>query len=269
MNIYECLDYKEFINKYIQSLPGEGRGEYGRVAKAVRVSSTLISQIFKGSRELSLEQAFLISEYLNLNEEELDYFELLVLMARSGIKKQKDFYLTKIKKLQEKNKSFKKFIKPKDLKLKPEEELVYYTEWIHAAVRILSEIEGLQTVESLSNKLKIEVDIVKKSAEFLSKIGMAEYESGKIKGVKTNIHLDRSSPFILLRQQTWRLKALENLQRKNEEDYSFNALMTIEEDQLEKIQEILKESVGKIGEQVQEAEKPRKMLCLNIDMFEV
>jgi len=269
MNIFKYLKYKDFIRDYIISLSTAGRGEYGRMAKAMQISSTLISQVFNGDRDLSLEQTFLISDYLNLSLEESEYFELLVLKERSGLKKQKDLYLKKIKVIQEKNKSFKKFVKPKDLQLTKEDELVYYTEWVHASIRLLSEIEDYQSVEELSKKLKVELNVVKHSAEFLHRVGMVNYQNGNVTSVKNNLHLDKGSSLLFLRQQTWRMKALENFQRKDKKDYFFNALMTIEERQFEKIKEILAESVGQIGEQVEKVKNPKKMLCLNIDFFGV
>jgi len=269
MNIYNHLKYKDFIKEYISQLPAQGRGEYGRMAKAMQISSTLISQIFNGERDLSLEQAFLISDYLNLSVEESEYFELLVLKERTGLKKQRDLYLKKIKTIQEKNKSFKKFLKPQDLELTKEDELVYYTEWMHASIRLLSEIEGFQSVEAVAKKLKLETSMVRSSAEFLHRVGLASYANGNISGSKNNLHQEKNSPLTFLRQQTWRMKALENFQRKDQQDYFFNALMTIEETQFKKIKEILTDSVGQIGEQVESVQTPKKLVCLNVDFFGV
>lgn len=269
MTIYNYLNYKDFIKEYISTLPANGRGEYGRMAKAMQISSTLVSQIFNGVRELSLEQSFLMSDYLNLSSDEREYLELLVLKERSGLKKQKDFYLEKIRAVQEKNKSFKKFVKPRSLELSKEDELVYYTEWIHASIRLLSELKEFQSLEALSKKLKVDLEVVRGSAEFLNRVGLVDYKNGRVTGLKNNLHQEKDSALTLLRQQTWRMKALENFQRKDKNDYFFNALMTIEEKQFEKIKEILAEAVGEIGKQVGEVKSPKKMLCLNIDFFGV
>ncbi len=269
MNIYEFTDYKDFISAYVVALPGKGRGEYGRLAKAANISSTLVSQVFNGDRELTLEQSFLIAEYLNLNNDESDYFELLVLFRRSGIKKQQDLYFKKINSISKKNKSFKAVVKPKSLELSPSEEMIYHTEWIHSAVRLLSEVKTYQTIEGLARKLKVEAPQVRQSAEFLKNVGLVEYVNGKVRGLKSNLHLEKASPLTYLRQLTWRMKALENFQRKNPDDYTFNALVTLEERQIEKIKDILKEGVVKIGTQVEKTKKPEEMMCLNIDFFRV
>ncbi len=90
-----------------------------------------------------------------------------------------------------------------------------------------------------------------------------------VKGLKNNLHLEKSSPLTYLRQLTWRMKALENFQRKNKEDYTFNALVTLEEKQMQKIKEILKEGVAKAGAEVEKTKAPEEMMCLNIDFFRV
>lgn len=269
MKIYDYLSYKSFIKAYVKELPKEGRGEYGRLAKASQISSTLVSQVFNGDRDLTLEQSFLVSEYLNLSVDESEYFELLVLFARSGLKKQKDGYLQKIKTIQEKHKSFKASVKPKSLNLSSSEELTYYTEWIHSAIRLLSEIDKYQSIEKLSEKLKVDTGQVRQSAEFLNSIGLVSYKNGTVKGLKNNLHLEKSSPLTYLRQLTWRMKALDNFQRKNKKDYTFNALVTLEEKQIQKIKEILKEGVAKAGAEVEKTKTPEEMMCLNIDFFRV
>jgi uncharacterized protein (TIGR02147 family) len=84
MNIYEFHDYKKFFNGWVESLPKQGRGEYRRVSEKLSVSTTMVSQVFKGDKHLSLELASDLSDYLNLNEPETEYFFLLVEHARAG-----------------------------------------------------------------------------------------------------------------------------------------------------------------------------------------
>ena len=90
MIIFEFDDYKNFVNTRIIALPRKGRGEYQKIAEYLRVHATLISQIFKGPRELTLEQACELSTYLSLNALETDYFITLVEFRRAGSLKLKE-----------------------------------------------------------------------------------------------------------------------------------------------------------------------------------
>lgn len=268
MNIYDFLDYKEYIKAHVEGLPNQGRGEWGRLARAAGISSTLISQIFNGDRELSIEQGFLMVSYLNLNTQEWEYFELLILHRRAGVEQLKKLYLEKIIEIQKRNLSFKKEVSPKTLKIEPSLEVTYYTEWVHAAIRLLCEIDGFQTPESIAAKLSISLKQVKASAEFLNSLGLIKYKNGRLMGLSQNLHLEKNSPMTYLRQLTWRMKALENFHKSNLEDFTFNALLTIEKSQIEEVKKILNKALKSIGEKV-ESKNPEELMCLNVDFFNV
>ena len=57
MVIFEFDSYKDYVKTHVESLPNGGRGEWGRIARAIGVNSTMVSQIFKGPKDLSIEQA--------------------------------------------------------------------------------------------------------------------------------------------------------------------------------------------------------------------
>lgn len=65
-------------------MPRRGRGELTKIAAALRVHPTFISQVFRGPRELSLEQAALLAYHLQLSEPEREFFIDLVGLSRAG-----------------------------------------------------------------------------------------------------------------------------------------------------------------------------------------
>lgn len=54
IKLHNYNDYKEFINEWILSLPKNGRGKYLEIATELNAHTTLISQVFKGSRDLTM-----------------------------------------------------------------------------------------------------------------------------------------------------------------------------------------------------------------------
>ena len=85
------LDYKLYLTDYIKSLPNEGRGELGRMAKHINANPTLLTLVLKGERDLTVEQAFDLSNYLNLSESEGEYFYWMVQHQRAGHFRYKHF----------------------------------------------------------------------------------------------------------------------------------------------------------------------------------
>lgn len=69
-SIFNFSDYKEFVNSWIEVQNAKNTDEkvsYRRVASHLNISSTMISQIFKGDKQLSLEMAYELCSFLNLS----------------------------------------------------------------------------------------------------------------------------------------------------------------------------------------------------------
>src|SRR3954463_5460814 len=84
LSIFEAETYKDYVLKRFEALPGKGRGEMRRLSLALRVHTSLLSQVFRGSRDLTLEQAMGAAEYFGFTQSETDAFVTLVELARAG-----------------------------------------------------------------------------------------------------------------------------------------------------------------------------------------
>src|SRR5688572_27241684 len=83
-SIFEFGDYKQFVRESVLAMPHRGRGQYRRMAKHMRVHTTLLSHVFRGSKELTPEQACSLGSFLELKELESDYLLALVERNRAG-----------------------------------------------------------------------------------------------------------------------------------------------------------------------------------------
>src|ERR1700687_6111189 len=101
ISIYDFDNYRLFLDSWILTQPHNGHGIRRSMAKAAGVSSSLISLILSGQKELSAEQAIELAEFVGLNENESDYFHLLVLFARAGSNKLQQSFAKKIKQAKE------------------------------------------------------------------------------------------------------------------------------------------------------------------------
>lgn len=78
-------DYKAFVNLWIETQgKPNSRGQFRRMAGHLRVHPSLLTLIFRGSRDLTPEQAADLAQYLGLSEWESEYFLVLVEKARAG-----------------------------------------------------------------------------------------------------------------------------------------------------------------------------------------
>ncbi len=76
--IFKYDNYIKFLENYLSQLPKKGRGELNRIAQFAGVHPSLMSQVLSGSKNLSLEQAQLVAEYLGLTHLESEFFMTLV-----------------------------------------------------------------------------------------------------------------------------------------------------------------------------------------------
>lgn len=90
MTVYTFNNSKDFLRAKLRTLPRRGRGQIEKLAKFLNVHQSLISQILHTSRNFSEDQAYLVCQFLSLDENETEYFVTLVQIERSaseGLKK--------------------------------------------------------------------------------------------------------------------------------------------------------------------------------------
>src|SRR4051812_288759 len=84
MKVFEFDDYKEYVRSKLRQSPSGGHGQLSRIAELLNIHTSMVSHVFSGTKELSIEQAFGVCRYFGLTELETDYFVALVLSARAG-----------------------------------------------------------------------------------------------------------------------------------------------------------------------------------------
>lgn len=267
MNIYEFRDYKAFLNDYLETLPKKGRGEYRKWALKLGVSTTLISQIFKGEKNLNLEMASDLADHLGLSPEETEYLFLLVEFARAGSERLKQKLEKRIKGLQERAKKLSERL-PKDVELSEQQQVQFYSSWLYAGVRIASAQPQVQTAEEIAQALNQPRAAVQKVLQFLLETGLCVYRDGKLDVGALRMHLGSDSPLVSKHHQNWRLRAMEKMSVHDEaRDLFYSAPMALSEDVAARVRAELPAFIEKINKWVVPA--PSELVrCLNIDWFE-
>lgn len=266
MAIYDFTDYKEFFNDWVAKQPKKGHGEYRRVAEALRVSTTMVSQVFKGEKHLSLEMACELCEYLNLTEEETEYFLLLVDFSRAGTFKLKQKMQKQMQKRQEKARQLENRIK-KDFQLSDEAKAVFYSSWIYSGVRLLTAVEGYQDTASISQRLNLPKNQVQKVIEFLLDHQLCEMQKDKLIATNVATHIGSSDLLVSKHHQNWRLQGLQKMVTKQENDLFFTFPCALSQKDSEKVRALLLEWITELRKIVAPSES-ESVRCLNIDWFE-
>lgn len=265
VNLFETLDYKVFVNEKISSMPKKGRGMYRKMAQFLNMSTVMISQIFKGQRDLMPEHAHKLGHFLGLSELEREYFFFLVQMARAGTKELTDFYEKKLQDLRGQSLKLKNIIST-DKELTSEEKAEFYSNWYYSGIRLYSSLDGGQKISDLAARFDLPLELVSRVVDFLVVHGLCGRDGDVIKMGVARIHLENDSPLIRARQMDWRLRSFEMMKKKSEEDLFYTAPMSISEKGAKELREEINNLVKRAPKIVTQG-RPDHLRCLNIDFF--
>jgi uncharacterized protein (TIGR02147 family) len=267
MNIYNCLNYKEYLLEVIHREPNQGRGFRKKLAEAAKCQLAYISHVLNGNYDFSLEHAEAIAMMLGLSESELEYFLLLVEYSRAGTQRLKSFFKRQILKRQEAQNNLKNRVKIEST-LAIEDQAIYYSSWTYSAIHIALTIPVLQTQAALAQRFHLDLKEVKRVLEFLVQKGLAVGSSGNYSPVGSFLHLERDSPMIISHHTQWRQLALQNISIRKEDSLHYSSCFSVAVSDIPK----LKNLFSKFLEDATLVIKPsqeEKLLALGLDLFEV
>lgn len=266
MKIYAFSHYKDYVNKRIEEMPKRGRGQFRKIAELFSVNSVVVSQIFKGGRELSMEQAHILSNYFGLGDLEKEYFFLLVQKARTSNHELMKYYDQRLEKIAKEGLEVKNIIDNE--RLTEETQSLFYSNWYYSAIRLSTLIPGNESADKIADHLGLPIHVVQKVMSFLMQNRLVVEENGKLKIGPQRTHIEASSPFVNRHHINWRLKGIEHMDNLNNNELFYTSPMTISEKSMKEIKKMLLNFVVEMSKEVKEA-KDEKIACLNIDFFEL
>ncbi len=268
MTVFDFKSYKEFINKWREKQPNKGHGQFVKFAEALGISTVLVTQIFNGAKNLSLEHAILLADFLGLTQLEKDYFLLLVNYERAGSHKLQEYFHAEILKTQKKRKESLENVVAKDVVISEADKAVFYSNWMYSAIRLQTSIDGYQTVDSLADQFKISKEEIVKMLDVLLRMNLViQTENGYRMG-PARTHLEADSPFVKQRQISWRVKAFSKMDQVSKTQMFYTAPMSISEEMYDELKKGITNLIADLNSKITKT-KPQKLACLNIDLFEV
>lgn len=267
MSVYETFDYREFIRTWVSLRPGGGRGLYRKMAEAIGVSTTLVSQVLSAQeKHFSMENAVELAEFMALGERETEHFLLLVEYARAGSYKYRERLKKRIQKAQASAQKLSERLE-KDRILTDHESATYYADWTYTAITHLMACDASLSLDQLSERLHLPRSVVAKSFSFLVNTGIliARPSGGFDVGPKLT-HLGSDSPLVNKHHQNWRLKGFAQMIQKNESDLFYTAPMSLSHETAKQIRGELPAIIERIIKLV--GPSPSETVrCLNLDWF--
>jgi uncharacterized protein (TIGR02147 family) len=267
MRVFEFQSYKELVLGLVAAMPQRGRGQLGKIARHLRVHSTMVSQIFRGAKDLTLDQACALADYFGMSELETDYFIALVERERAGTLKLRRAIDRRIAQLKAQSAQVASRL-PRAKTLSEEDKAVFYSHWYYSGARLLTSLEAYRTPDAVAAALSLPPSVVRRVIDFLIATGLCEEVEGELRMGPSRTHVPADSPLVQRHHVNWRLRAMERLPRLSDEELAFTMPMTISRQDGPRIREILTETIQRVSETVDRTD-PEKLACLNIDWVDI
>ena len=266
MDIFEFNDYKTLINTWVKSQPKAGHGQLRKMAQHLGVNSVVMSQVFRGDRQLNLEQALSLSRYVGLNDLENEYFLLLVLKERAGTEELRSLHSKQLKKVKESSRSLKERIRHHEFS--QEAKAVFYSQWFYSAIRLSSSIPNLNAVTDFADYLELPRSTVTNALKFLIDQNLVESNKGKLSLGPQVTHIGEDSTMVDLHRRNWRVKALQSLEHKGKSNLFYSGPMVVSKKCASEIRSLLIQLIETSTQKAVDA-KSEQLHCLNIDWFQL
>ncbi|RYZ86012.1 MAG: TIGR02147 family protein, partial [Proteobacteria bacterium] len=209
-SVFKFESYKDFLRNWIASRPRKGHGELKRLATALNVHSTLMSQVVNGQRDPSLEQAAELASVIGLSARERRFFLAQVQFAKAGSKKLRDVFSEELQFLREQELDVASKFKVKS-ELNEDAKSYFYSDWTYSAIRLITDLNSVSSERQIADALNLPIGLVKDRLEFLVANGLCLKTGSKYKLGPAITHLPRSSHLVGQHHRNWRMRSLDRV----------------------------------------------------------
>ncbi len=265
LNIFEFSDYRDYLNAWLTTAKSQKTFNLTRLAEVANIHPTFLSHILAGTKHLSLEQATLISDHFKHTKLEQDYFIILINLDRAGNEPLRKYWQEKKSQVEfQKNKLSQRFDKHRQLT--QEQRAEFYSSWIYVATWVSTAIEDRQSIQQVADRFKISREQAEKVLIFLTEVGMCIEKEGYFSMNESHVHVPNESFFVIKHHMNWRMKAIQRMDTRTENELFFTAPMSIAKKDFEHFREKVTHLIKEIVDKAKDS-KAEEVVCLNIDFF--
>jgi uncharacterized protein (TIGR02147 family) len=265
-NIFQYDNYKLYLREYFKQ-ESVGHGFKTRFAQAVQCQNSFVSQVLTGKAELSPEQTFRASKFLNHSQEESDFFQLLVQLHRATDKLFKAHLQSKIETIREDRNQIKNRVLT-TLEIPIQAQAQYYSSWMYIAVHMAASLTPSKTPAEIARYLSLPARQVLETIEFLTSIDLVKLENGVVRMGPAHLHLPNDSVLIRTHHLNWRSKAQQTLDLKSPKNLHYSVVYSISKADAallrNKILDLIQENLKVVAPSKEEI-----LIANTIDFFEI
>jgi uncharacterized protein (TIGR02147 family) len=265
MQIFEFRDYKAYLQQVLANLPQRGRGEVNRMAAHLRVHPTLVSQVLRGAKDFTVEQAHRLCSYLGLQGADADGFLLLVQKERAGTAELRAYYDAKLKELKKQSLRVANQLN-EHRALTAQDQAIFYSTWIYSAIRLFTSVGEGKTVAEVAERFRLPRTLVSEILAFLKGAGLCSEAEGRFGLGQRQTHLEFGSPFLSRHHTNWRLQSIRRAEGLGAEELMFTSPFSVSREDFAKIRSDLLQLIKRSSALIKDS-PAEEIACMNLDLF--
>lgn len=263
-DIFESLDYKDFLKKWLESAP---RGSLSKLAESAGTQVSFLSQVTTKKVHLNHEQCWKIGKAMGLSDLEQSYFSNLLEFAKAQSGPYREHLRQELGRIANRRHSLKERFPVSD-SLSEEQKSLYFSSYLYSAAHLLTTLEKGASKDRISEYLKIDLPTTSRVLIDLISMGLVEEKNARYRSRNKRIHLPSDSPIIIRHHTNWRLRSLAAIERLSSENLHYSSAVTISEKDAYRIKDMLIDLIGRFGELVKTS-KAERCFVFNADFFEM
>lgn len=266
--VFEAASYLEILDEFLHSPQSKNRRGVSKLADELNVHPTFISKVLQGKAHFSMEQSIAFCQFAKLKADETEYFVDLVNHDRAGNHQAKQHFAMRLRRHRSLRKNLRERLES-SRDLTSQDQWIYFESWLPQAIHALCQTKAMHTVETISQRLRIDPEAVQATTDKLIKMDLIRADGKTFISNADFIHTGKDSPFVKRLHLNWRQKTISDLlTRTDHEGMHFTGVATMDAATQEKIHSILVQSLEQAKSHIAVA-PPKQIYALAIDFYEL
>ena len=258
-------DYRTYLRAKIQAIR-HMRGYQVQLTMAAGCQRSILSQVLRGSLELTRDQAAGLCAFWGLSDTESDYFLCLVDLTRCKSASLKQIIERKLQHLRSESANLTKTITMAALS-ETDARVFYYSSWIPAAVHVLLSVPAYSQPEKIAKRLGLPLKQIQKTLSGLKDAGLVTLTDTKWEVQSRDLNLPHTSALREINHINWRQRAIIDVQKQDEESIHFSAAFSMAEKDAEWMKQKITELIVSAKQRIIASKEEEDLFCFTCDFF--
>lgn len=266
MTVFEAKTHLSYLKHWISNQPRKGYGLKSQLAQEIGTQTGFVTQVFQGMGNFSPEQGILIAHWMGMNEEEAQYFLLLLQKDRAGTRTLKDHFESQMSNIRDQREDLARRLKTKSA---PSEidQATYFSSWIYSYLHVLLTCKEHTRLEEAAEAIGVEPVEVKPYMDFLVVNGLAKQTDRGYATGEARWHIGTNSPHLLKHHLNWNFRAIQAIEKSLKKGMHYSSVVSLSEEDHLKVKEIFVNAVKEFNDIVRDS-KGEQVYGFTLNLFD-